>query len=224
MVGRGEEEIIFWKLSDHEWCWRKGSRSPGITISGPWPSFERALLSAEYHYKVVGLAAQLHSGKRSYSKFSDSEDIMTTGNPGKMLNEMLLLVTNRFNGKYDKGGKPYVLHCLKVMHYLKTEDEELQCVALGHDLVEDTGTTYSELRNLGFSERVVEGIRSLTKVPGETPEEYLEKIKGNRDAILVKLQDLRHNSDIRRLKGVKEKDIHRMVKYHNMYIELKNLV
>jgi (p)ppGpp synthase/HD superfamily hydrolase len=143
---------------------------------------------------------------------------------GKMLNEMLLLATNRFNGKYDKGGAPYILHCLKVLHYLKTDDEELQCIALGHDLVEDTNTTYTELRELGFTERVVDGIRALTKVPGETNDEYMGRIKANPDAIRVKLQDLRHNSDIRRLKGVRDKDIERMVKYHKMYTELKELV
>jgi hypothetical protein len=87
------------------------------------------------------------------------------------------------------------------MYYLKSEDEELQCIALGHDLVEDTETTYTELRELGFTERVVKGIQALTKVPGETNEEYMARIKANPDAIRVKLQDLRHNSDIRRLKG-----------------------
>ena len=40
------------------------------------------------------------------------------------------------------------------------------------------------------------------------------------DAVLVKLADLRHNSDIRRLKGVTEKDIKRMIKYHELHMEL----
>jgi hypothetical protein len=37
----------------------------------------------------------------------------------------------------------------------------------------------------------------------------------------VKMADLRHNTDIRRLKGVTEKDITRMAKYHTFYMELK---
>jgi hypothetical protein len=77
---------------------------------------------------------------------------------------------------------------------------------------------------MGFSERVIEGIRSMTKVPGETNDEYLAKIKANPDAIRVKLADLRHNSDIRRLKGVTEKDVKRIEKYHKMYLELRDLV
>lgn len=141
------------------------------------------------------------------------------------LNKMLVLATTEFDGIYDKGGVPYVLHCLKVMHYLKSDDEELQQIAIGHDLVEDRKhVTYKLLRDMGFSERVIDGIRCMTKVPGETEEEYLEKVTSNPDSIRVKLADLRHNSDIRRLKGVTEKDIRRLEKYHKMYLTLKDLV
>ena len=144
---------------------------------------------------------------------------------GEMLNIMLVLVATEFDGMYDKGGVPYVMHCLKVMHYTKTEDEELQCIALGHDLVEDRrSVTYARLHDMGFSDRVLSGIRAMTKVPGETNEEYVARIKANPDAIKVKLADLRHNSDIRRLKGVTAKDIARIEKYHSMYLELKDLV
>jgi len=48
-------------------------------------------------------------------------------------------------------------------------------------------------------------------------------VMSNQDAIKVKMADLRHNSDIRRLKGVTEKDIARVAKYHQFYLELQNL-
>lgn len=142
-------------------------------------------------------------------------------NKGELLNKMIVLVATQFDGVYDKGSEPYILHCLKVMHYTKTSDEELQIIALGHDLIEDTNTTYQELLDIGFSKRVIDGIKALTKVPGETTIEYMNKVKANPDAVKVKMADLRHNSDIRRLKGVTEKDIKRMVKYHQMHIELQ---
>jgi len=145
-------------------------------------------------------------------------------NDSQKLNKMLTLVVNSFDGILDKGGQPYVLHCLKVMHYLKTDDVELQCIALGHDLIEDTKVTLNDLVDMGFSRRIVDGIDAMTKIHGEPVAEYLHRIKGNRDAIKVKLCDLRHNSDIRRLKGVTDKDIARMKKYHRMYLELRNLV
>lgn len=140
---------------------------------------------------------------------------------GEMLDKMLVLCTNAHHGQFDKGGRPYILHPLRVMSYLKTDDEELQCMALGHDVIEDTKTTYADLREAGISERVIEGIRALTKVPGETLDEYKARVFANRDAMEVKMCDLRHNSDIRRLKGVTEKDIARIAKYHTFYLEIK---
>jgi len=143
---------------------------------------------------------------------------------GYQLNMMLVLATNKHSGQFDKGGNPYILHPLKVMHYLKSEDEELQCIALGHDIVEDCGVTFQELLEMGFSQRIVDGIRGLTKIPGETHDEYKAKVKSNPDCVRVKMADLRHNSDIRRLKGVEEKDIARIRKYHQFYMELKELL
>lgn len=142
---------------------------------------------------------------------------------GEMLNKMLVLATNRHAGQFDRGGNPYILHPLKVMYYLKSNDEELQCIALAHDLVEDTETTYTELREMGFTERIIQGIVTLTKVPGESYEEYKIRVKSNSDAVKVKMADLRHNTDVRRLKGVTDKDLARMEKYHRFYLELQLL-
>jgi len=140
---------------------------------------------------------------------------------GIMLNKMLHLMIARHDGQFDKGGNPYFLHPLAVMMLLNTDDEELQCIGLGHDLIEDTKTTYHELREMGFSERVINGIRCMTKIPVETYDEYRAKVKSNRDSILGKIADLKHNSDIRRLKVVSNEDIDRIVKYHRFYIELQ---
>jgi (p)ppGpp synthase/HD superfamily hydrolase len=140
---------------------------------------------------------------------------------GEMLGKMLVIATNAHAGQFDRGGNPYILHPLKVMHYLKTDDEELMCMALGHDVIEDTSVTYKDLRAAGISERVIEGIRALTKVPGQTYDEYKQGVFANKDAMQVKMADLRHNTDIRRLKGVTEKDVARMVKYQLFYSEIK---
>lgn len=142
-------------------------------------------------------------------------------NKGELLNKMLVLATSRHAGQFDRGGNPYILHPLKVMYYLKSNDEELQCIALAHDLIEDTDTTYSELLEMGFTNRIVEGIKALTKVPGETYDQYKNRVKANKDAVLVKMQDLRHNTDIRRLKGVTEKDMARLGRYNQFFLELQ---
>ena len=140
---------------------------------------------------------------------------------GEMLAQMLHIATSAHHGQFDKGGAPYILHPLKVMHYLKSDDEELMCMALGHDVIEDTSVTYQDLRDAGISERVITGIRALTKQPGQTLAEYKDGVLACEDAMRVKMADLRHNTDIRRLKGVTEKDIARMAKYHTFYMEIK---
>jgi (p)ppGpp synthase/HD superfamily hydrolase len=107
------------------------------------------------------------------------------------------------------------------MHYLKSDDEELMCIALGHDIIEDTATTWADLRAAGMTERVITGIAALTKMPGQTYDEYKERVFASADAMRVKMADLRHNTDIRRLKGVTSKDAARIAKYHVFYMDIK---
>lgn len=140
---------------------------------------------------------------------------------GELLGKMIVIATNAHAGQFDRGGNPYILHPLRVMSYLKTDDEELMCIALAHDVIEDTSVTYRDLREAGMTERIIAGIKALTKQPGQTYEEYKAGVFANVDAMRVKMCDLRHNTDIRRLKGVTEKDIARMAKYHQFYMEIK---
>lgn len=139
---------------------------------------------------------------------------------GALLSTMLAVAAVAHKDQLDKSGAPYILHPLKVMHYLKTHDEELQCIALGHDLIEDTDVTYEELKET-FNDRIADGIKCLTKVQGESFEQYKQKVISNVDAILVKRADLRHNTDIRRLKGITDKDMARTLKYYQFYLELE---
>lgn len=142
---------------------------------------------------------------------------------GEMLSRMLEHATWCHAGQFDKAGMPYILHPLKVMHYLKTEDEELMCIALGHDLLEDCSdkTNFVTLMDIGMSKRVVDGILALTKEKGQTYNEYKTRVLSSEDAMRVKLCDLRHNTDIRRLKGVTEKDLQRTQRYYKFYTEIE---
>ena len=141
---------------------------------------------------------------------------------GELLGKVLVLATNAHAGQFDRGGKPYILHPLKVMHYLKTDDEELQCIALLHDVIEDTDTSWKDLEAIGCTARVIAGVRVLTKMPGQTYDEYKNEVFANLDAMRVKSCDLRHNTDIRRLKGITQKDIDRMARYNQFYLEIQS--
>jgi (p)ppGpp synthase/HD superfamily hydrolase len=140
---------------------------------------------------------------------------------GELLGKVIVLATNAHAGQFDLGGNPYILHPLKVMHYLKTNDEELQCMAILHDVIEDTDVTLDDLRDIGCTERVIAGVDALTKREDRSYDDYKEQVFKNRDAMLVKMADLRHNSDIRRLKGASQKDIERMSRYNRFYLELQ---
>lgn len=144
--------------------------------------------------------------------------------PDKFLDLAIKTAVEGHSGQFDKGGNPYILHCLAVMHLVDSNESEVRQIAVMHDLIEDVKTfTYQKLRELGFSERVIDGVRALTKVPGESYDEYLARVSANRDAVLVKLADLTHNTDIRRLKGATEKDIQRTAKYYTAFLHLTQI-
>lgn len=144
----------------------------------------------------------------------------------KMLATAIKLASDAFVTTIDKGGKPYILHCLRVMNAVDQTDEELMCIAVLHDLIEDKPDKYSfeQLRSFyGFSERVVSTIAVLTHDKDiSNYEDYIKAIAINKDATTVKLADLKDNADITRLKGLRKKDFDRMERYHKAYIYLNN--
>lgn len=140
-----------------------------------------------------------------------------------MLATMLSIAAKAHEGQFDKAGKPYMLHVLEVMRLVASEDEELNCIAVGHDLFEDTKVTAQQLLSYGFTQRVVSGIQAMTKTPGISYAQYKEQVKANPDSVIVKKADLRHNSCLTRLRGVTEKDLARTEKYIQFYNELKSI-
>lgn len=123
----------------------------------------------------------------------------------------------------DKAGEPYILHCLTVMNSLKAggvTDEDTLIIAVLHDTLEDTSITRKGIMNV-FGWNVLRGVQRLTKRKGESYSDYLERVALSKETILVKMADLEHNSDIRRIKGLTEKDFHRTIKYQRAYSFLK---
>ncbi len=142
----------------------------------------------------------------------------------KQFSIALGLAVSTHGGTNDRGGKPYILHPLRIMMRLRTDDLHLMALALMHDVIEDSSISFKDLLEQGFSEEFVDDLRLLTHQPGEDYMAYIEKMRGNRRVLLVKEQDLRDNSDITRLKGVTEKDIARMVKYQNAFVKVRGFL
>ena len=111
----------------------------------------------------------------------------------------------------DKTGLPYIFHPFHLAEQMDTEDEV--CVALLHDVVEDSDVTLDDLKKAGFSDGILEVLSLLTHEESVPYMEYVAQIKHNPIAVKVKLADLRHNSDLTRLDTVDEKMLQRLEKY-----------
>ncbi len=140
-----------------------------------------------------------------------------------MLGKAIALAAKVFENSKDKGGQPYILHCLKVMDNLHTDDEDLKIIAVLHDIIEDTKITAEELYSMGFSYRIILALNLLTHRKEVSYDDYIKAISFNIDATKVKLADLKDNSDITRLKGLSKKDFDRMEKYHRSFIYLSKI-
>ncbi|MDQ3702243.1 MAG: HD domain-containing protein [Chloroflexota bacterium] len=121
------------------------------------------------------------------------DDSRCNGTPG--LEDALLLAAEAHRGQVypSQTGEPYILHPLRVMLRLESETERV--AALLHDVVEDTPTTLTDLRRLGYPDDVVAAVDRLTRRDGETYEAYIERIAGDPLARRVKLADLADNLD-----------------------------
>ena len=118
----------------------------------------------------------------------------------------------------DKSGVPYVFHPMHLAEQM--EDEERTCVALLHDVVEDTDTTFEWLAEQGMPESVIAALQLLTHDDSVPYLDYVRKIKENPIAASVKLADLRHNSDLTRLDAVSQMDLERVKKYSDAIVLL----
>ena len=136
----------------------------------------------------------------------------------------LQIASKAHAGKKDKGGKSYILHPIRIAMRLRTEDEELMAIAIMHDVIEDSDYSFIDLEKIGFSARVIAALKLLTHYKGQSYDEYIDNMAGNIDALKVKREDLRDNSDITRLKGVTEKDIKRMEKYQRSYLKVTEYI
>jgi len=106
----------------------------------------------------------------------------------------------RVNELYD--GLPYHVHLMEVVDFVHRFDNLLNeedidvavIVAWLHDLIEDTGLTYNNVKQI-FGERVAELTRNLTtNIHGRTraeraDQEYYDRVKSDPISIFVKIAD-----------------------------------
>ena len=107
--------------------------------------------------------------------------------------DALKLATEAHKGQVRKySGLPYITHPMSVAD--KFENEHLKMLAILHDVVEDTNITFLDLfYKHGASLGIVSELSLLTKPKSLTYLQYILRIKNNKTAIKVKIEDIKHN-------------------------------
>lgn len=113
------------------------------------------------------------------------------------LDDAIRVATEVHEGQTDKGGAPYILHPIRVMMQMDTEQERI--VALMHDTVEDSDWFNLAEVEVYFGTRIAAAVDALTKREGESYDNYLARVKADELATKVKLADLKDNCDLSRL-------------------------
>lgn len=120
----------------------------------------------------------------------------------------------------DKSGIPYVYHPFHVAEQM--DDEITTCVALLHDVAEDSDITLDDLTEQGFPCEVTDPLALLTHDDNVPYMEYIKRIKTNPVAVKVKIADLEHNSDLTRLDSVDDAALIRADKYRKAIFMLRS--
>lgn len=116
-------------------------------------------------------------------------------------------------GQIDKAGVDYINHPLAVAANVG-EDSSAIIVALLHDVAEDTPSTIDELKKeIPLTDDEAKALELLTHDDDTPYLDYVKKIKSNGLAAKVKAADLKHNSDLSRIKNPTPKDFARVEKY-----------
>ena len=135
------------------------------------------------------------------------------------LERAIEIAVTAHKGQVDKSGAPYILHPLRVMMSLETEEERI--VAVLHDVVEDCEEWPLErLRAEGLPEGLATALESVTRNDGETYMEFIERSKTNAIGRRVKVADLRDNMDLSRIENPTDQDYRRTKKYRRALARL----
>jgi len=141
------------------------------------------------------------------------------------IDRAIMIASIAHAGQKDKAGKPYILHPLRVMLTVasdKNATDEQKIVAVLHDVIEDTYVQEQQLRENGFSENIINAIKSVTKIEGESRMDAAKRTKLNPIGRVVKLADLKDNMDLSRIENLTAKDLLRVAEYEEVKKFLKS--
>jgi len=109
---------------------------------------------------------------------------------GRLVDKALEFASERHKGQLDDQGRPYFFaHLVQVHSILKdvTDDEEILCAGILHDVIEDTDTSYEDLIR-EFNKPIADLVRELTQQGSWETGYYFPHLK-TRKAVMVKFAD-----------------------------------
>ncbi|RPJ78830.1 MAG: GTP pyrophosphokinase, partial [Deltaproteobacteria bacterium] len=77
------------------------------------------------------------------------------------LEKAISIALEAHEGFLDKSSAPYILHPLRIMLQMDTQEEMI--VAVLHDVIEDSDYSLAMLKEIGFSDEVIEALESVTR-------------------------------------------------------------
>ena len=92
-----------------------------------------------------------------------------------------------------------------------SEDEKI--VGILHEVVEDSEWSFEDLKKEGFSENVVRGLKSVTKIEGEDYDTFIRRACSDPIGRNVKIVDVTDNLNIKRIKEISDRGFERLKKY-----------
>ena len=139
-------------------------------------------------------------------------------------NLALLIAASALAGQRDKSGAAYLHHPVRVaMNH--TEAEAKKIIGVLHDVVEDSDWTLDDLRDMGFEERVVQGVDGVTCRKGELYFDFIVRCSQNPDSIDVKINDLQDNQNQSRnnflLSGKDHERLNKYILSYNYLVAIK---
>lgn len=108
--------------------------------------------------------------------------------------------------QFDKGGKPYAFHPIRVAcAFGGVADTDMVIAALLHDVVEDTEVTILDIRHQ-FGDDVADAVDGLSRRKKETYVEFILRCKQNPISRRVKLADIADNTRPDRISSLPESE------------------
>jgi len=129
-----------------------------------------------------------------------------------LIEQSLKIALQAHAGQTDKAGQAYILHPLRIMAKMDTDEE--RSVALLHDVLEDSEHTPESLLQAGIPSNIIDAVQCLTKHDDEDYEQFIQRVLTNDLAVKVKMADIHDNLQVLRLDKLTDDDLERVKKYH----------